>query len=152
MSLLSSMKSDVDVRKDLFANIVMHHHVRRDRRTHDEGVDCVGTSNDVSQHIVTSKEKYEESSLPGAHDADHVRDMQRARHERDDLCCFVPVHFETLATVCCALFLSLRLHTASDHPSLGLGLRYVTEHLMNILTERAFVCDVKEKFYYIALV
>ena len=43
-------------------------------------------------------------------------------------------------------------HTASDHPSLGLDLRNVTEYLMNILTDRVFVCDVKEKFCYIALV
>ena len=27
--------------------VVLHHHVPRDRQTHDEGVDCVGTANDV---------------------------------------------------------------------------------------------------------
>ena len=35
------------VGKLLFANVVLRHHVPRDRQTHDEGVDGVGTANDV---------------------------------------------------------------------------------------------------------
>ena len=53
MSLLSVTKSDVDIRKDLFANVVMHHHEPRDRRTCDEGVDCVGTTNVVFKVVST---------------------------------------------------------------------------------------------------
>ena len=44
---LNITKCDVDIRKDLSDNVVMHCHDPRDRRTRDEGVDCVGTTNDV---------------------------------------------------------------------------------------------------------
>ena len=47
------------------------------------------------QQIVTSHGKYDESSPLRAHDADHVRDIQRARHERGDPGWFVSVCFET---------------------------------------------------------
>ena len=60
MSFLSSVKSDVDIHTDLFANVVMHHHVPRDRRTHDEGVDCVGTTNDVCIVVSPPVRRYSE--------------------------------------------------------------------------------------------
>ena len=44
---LNITKCDVDIRKDLSDNVVMHCHDPRDRRTGDEGVDCVGTTDDV---------------------------------------------------------------------------------------------------------
>ena len=44
---LNITKCDVDIRKDLSDNVVMHCHDPRDRRTRDEEVDCVGTTNDV---------------------------------------------------------------------------------------------------------
>ena len=104
-----SLLSDVDIRKDLFADVVMYHHDSRERRTRDGGVECVGTTNDVFkvvsppvrrssvriggsvlsalrtfQQIVISKGEYNESDVPRAHDADHVRDVQRAHHVRGD--------------------------------------------------------------------
>ena len=46
------------------------------------------------QQVVTSKGMYDESS-PRAHDADRVRDAQRARHERGEPGRFVSVCFVT---------------------------------------------------------
>ena len=42
-SSLSIMKCDVDIRDDLYASVACLHHVARDRRAHDQGVDFVGT-------------------------------------------------------------------------------------------------------------
>ena len=42
-SFLSIMKCDIDFRKDLYANVVLHHHVPSHRRAHDRGDHCVGT-------------------------------------------------------------------------------------------------------------
>ena len=42
-SFLSIMKCDIDIRKDLYANVVWHHHVPSHRRAHDRGDHCVGT-------------------------------------------------------------------------------------------------------------
>ena len=50
MSLLSTMKGDVDIRKDLFANVVFYHH--------DEGVVCVGTTNDVHKVVAPPVRRY----------------------------------------------------------------------------------------------
>ena len=44
---LNITKCDVDIRKDLSDNVVTHSHDPRDRRTRDEGVDCVTTTDDV---------------------------------------------------------------------------------------------------------
>ena len=44
---LKITKRDVDIRKDLSDNVVMHCLDPRNRRTHDEGVDCVSTTDDV---------------------------------------------------------------------------------------------------------
>ena len=44
---LNITKCDVDILKELFDNVVMHCHDPRDRRTRDEGVDCVGTTDDA---------------------------------------------------------------------------------------------------------
>ena len=44
---LNITKCDVDIRKDLSDNVVMHCHGPRDRQARDEGVDCVGTTDDV---------------------------------------------------------------------------------------------------------
>ena len=122
MSLLSTMVCDVGICKDLFANVVLHRYVPRGRRTHDRGVDCVSTASDVSkvvsppvrkcsvrigrsilsslgtfQQMCTSKAKNDESDLPRAHNANHARDVQRARHVRGDPGCFVAVRFWTHA-------------------------------------------------------
>ena len=119
-SVLSIMKFDSDIRKDLYADDVLHHHVPSDRRAHDHGVHCVGTICDETkvvapparrysvriggsilstlstfQQMWTSKGKYDKSGLPRAHDADHVRDVQRARNARGDFGRFVSVCFKT---------------------------------------------------------
>ena len=47
------------------------------------------------QQTWTSKGKCDESGLPRAHDADHVREVQRARHVRGDPGRFVSVCFKT---------------------------------------------------------
>ena len=101
-----------------------HHHFARDRRVYDQGVHRVGTiydevevvappvrlhqcegfsvrswriylvALDTFQHMWTSEEMYDESSLPRAHDAVRVRDAQRARHVRGEPGRFVSVCFE----------------------------------------------------------
>ena len=101
---------------DLFAKVVLHPCVSKDRRAHDRGVDCVGTASDVSkvvslpvrkrpervsgsslssvstcQQMCTSKAKYEDSDRPRSHDVDPVRDVHYVRHERDDPGCHVPM-------------------------------------------------------------
>ena len=40
---MSITKCDVDIRDDSYANVVLLHHVARDRRAHDQGVVCAGT-------------------------------------------------------------------------------------------------------------
>ena len=44
---LNITKHDVDIREDLSDNVVMHCHDPRNRRTRDEGVDFVSTTDDV---------------------------------------------------------------------------------------------------------
>ena len=119
-SFLSIMKFDSDIRKDSYADDVLHHHVPSDRRAHDHGVHCVGTIYDeikvvapparryavriggsilstlsTFQQMWTSKGKYDKSGLPRAHNADHVRDVQRARNAHGDSGRFVSVCFKT---------------------------------------------------------
>ena len=52
LSLQNTMKSDVDIRKVLFDNVVLHHRVSSDRRTLDQGVLCVGTIYDEIRVVV----------------------------------------------------------------------------------------------------
>ena len=46
------------VGKLLFANVVLHHHDPRDRRTHDQGVDCVGTADAVFKVVAPPVRRY----------------------------------------------------------------------------------------------
>ena len=58
MSLLSTMVCDVDICKDLFANVVLHRYVPRGRRTHERGVDCVSTASDASKVVSPPVRRY----------------------------------------------------------------------------------------------
>ena len=58
---LKITKRDVDIRKDLSDNVVMHCLDLRNRRTHDEGVDCVSTTDDVKKWCLHQRISWQSS-------------------------------------------------------------------------------------------
>lgn len=107
MSLLSTTKSDVDIRKDLFDNVVMHYHAPKDRRTHDEGVDYVGVRRYLMRIGVCLVPQYfpavlvRDSSLT-AGDITYVIEF--------DCRCVRGTSHHVDSTCCCCLFSQWRLH------------------------------------------
>ena len=101
--------------------------LRRVRRTHDQGVDCVGTAYAVFKVVFTSSKEIDGDwricpALPQYLLAEHVRDVQRARHERGDPDCFAAVRQSS----CCTLMMVCRTRIASCHPSFNFTLSIVT--------------------------
>ena len=102
------MKCDVGISEDLYANVVLLHHFHGTGERMSKALTAWAPSTTAKvvapvrakvfgeewrtypvfpQYLPAmwaSKGTYDESGLPRAHDADHVRDVQRSRHVRGD--------------------------------------------------------------------